>query len=976
MKKTLAKYGLFALILLLPTLAFASPMDFFQVPAGDKFKEIIIDPIWGALTGNNAAGSNPLGPLMAIFCSAIVGIAGVVVAYTLLAGTLATAHEGEVLGKRWSSMWIPIRISLGSAVMLPLPSGFCIMQVCVMWLAMQGIGLADKMWSTFASNPIDNAVYVMPDMSSQVRQIAGRMLELQACVYGYEQEQKLDQQKGGFGVGVFGLFTDDVTPKPTSNGQGVDYGPCGSTYQLTSAQIADNAGIDLSNTGKALTNGRQVAAGLWPIHAQQLRLMASDAKALAKTLGPTSQADVNKYLDFEASRYSTALNTALAGANQAAMNQDIREDMAKDGFLFAGAYYMQITTAQDQITQAVSAFPTVSVGSDAAQGIHGDAVHALNYASMFVENAQKANQTGLGADSNENSGLMAKVLTWFTQGKGFSMQSDATLNTNPIIRAKNLGNSMITYGWSVLGVGLGSGGLAGMLSGNIVGKLAGADTAFLGGITIVSPFVFALAFSLISTGFALAGYLPMVPYIIWMASMIGYCILLMEAIIAAPLWAFTHIVPDGDGVVGRGGQGYMLVLSLMIRPALMVMGLACSIVLMKPIGYVITSTFAAAYNLAVIQHSGWGGLTITIGGCILYFVILSATIHRIFSLIHAIPDNIMRWLGGGASHELGDHSTKMEGHSHHQNAAALGAVTGIGTSIASMGANLERGMEKRDANQRKATEEAWKQQQQATDAANDKKSRGEGQDRKEKGGTGAEATREAMDGDKDKPGQQGKGASATREALKGDPGQGKSKNPPDSKQGNNQDSTSPNDMNTGTGDQNGKPEGEQGGSEAPEKSVNDNPQEQTNPTAPTPGPNGAEATREGVDTGGAGMEAPTATKTQAQGSQANAQGSTNPALAPDRQVRDPEAKGGGTGTSAPREALLGQGGEQPAYDQKVTTPMESAAPQLTEQQPSAEGPKEDSQPSLPGLEPKAEAKPVLPDDGLRPMPEKKPREDD
>lgn len=951
-KKTLVNYGLIVLALLLPSLSFAASSSTpFEIPDGDKFKSIFLDTLFGPLVGNDAAGSNPLGPIIGEFCSAVMMIAGLVTAYTMMAGTLATAHEGEVLGKRWSSVWIPLRLSLGASVLMPLPSGYCVMQVCVMWLAMQGIGLADKIWATFLTNPVDNAAYVMPDMSSQVRQIAGRMLELQACRYGYEQEGQLDQDHGGYGEALFGIYTEDVAPTPTDSGQGMSYGPCGSTYQLTSAQIAENAGIDLSNTGRALTNARQVAAGLWPVHAQQLKLMATDAEALAKKLGPNSQADVNAYLSNVSARYSNAMNTALQGANQAALNQDIRDDMAKDGFLFAGSYYLQITTAQDQITQAVSAFPTVSVGSDAAQGLHGDAVHALNYASTFVENAQKAAQTGLGADSDANSGLMAKVLTWFTQGKGLDMQSDATLNTNPIIRAKNLGNSMITYGWSVLGVGLGSGGIAGIAAGNIGGKIVGADTAFLGGVTIISPFVFALAFSLISTGYGLAGYLPMVPYVIWMASMIGYCILLIEAIFAAPLWAFTHIVPDGDGVVGRGGQGYMLVLSLMIRPALMVMGMVASIVLMKPIGYVITSTFAAAYNLAVIQHSGWGGLTITIGGCILYFVILTATIHRIFSLIHSIPDSIMRWLGGGSHSELGDHSTKMEGHAHHQNAAALGAMTGVGSSIAAVGSNLERGMDKRDNQNRKRQDQAWQQQQASLDALNDKKSRGDGEDR--------DPNKKPIPGDKpdnDKPGP-------------GGPGKGQSKNATDS--GNVSETVAGVKDSTSSPAQN---ETQSSGDAANpvDKQVQDEASKDANPKTSESGQAGNE--------GGQGMEPPTSYTAKAQAMDAPAT-SPNPSVSRERPVRDPSPE---SGIQAHQEGVgavssaVGQGGpealskadDKPVFDKSVTTPL----PPPDVQTPGASTTL-DTQPALPGIEQRGEELRGLPVDGLRPMPEKKPRGD-
>ena len=85
----------------------------------------------------------------------------------------------------------------------------------------------------------------------------------------------------------------------------------------------------------------------------------------------------------------------------------------------------------------------------------------------------------------------------------------------------------------------------------------------------------------------------MIPYILWLGVLLGWVILIVEAVIAAPIWAVSHMAPDGDGVVGRGGQGYMLVLSLVLRPPLMILGLVCAIVLMKPL------------DISSILHS-WG----------------------------------------------------------------------------------------------------------------------------------------------------------------------------------------------------------------------------------------------------------------------------------------------------------------------------------------------------------------------------------
>jgi hypothetical protein len=94
--------------------------------------------------------------------------------YTIIAGTMSTAHDGELLGKKWSSIWIPIRTCIGTAAILPTMKGFCGAQAIVVWLAIQGIGLADIVWPQFASNPLcsDGQVYTGVDMTANVRKLA------------------------------------------------------------------------------------------------------------------------------------------------------------------------------------------------------------------------------------------------------------------------------------------------------------------------------------------------------------------------------------------------------------------------------------------------------------------------------------------------------------------------------------------------------------------------------------------------------------------------------------------------------------------------------------------------------------------------------------------------------------------------------------------------------------------------------------
>ena len=68
---------------------------------------------------------SPIAGVVMAFNAAVLFIAGILAAYTMMAGTVNTAHDGELLGRRWSSSWMPIRTAMGAASLLPVFQGFC-----------------------------------------------------------------------------------------------------------------------------------------------------------------------------------------------------------------------------------------------------------------------------------------------------------------------------------------------------------------------------------------------------------------------------------------------------------------------------------------------------------------------------------------------------------------------------------------------------------------------------------------------------------------------------------------------------------------------------------------------------------------------------------------------------------------------------------------------------------------------------------
>jgi len=66
----------------------------------------------------------------------------------VMASVMNTANDGEVMGKNWSTPNTIMRIVSGGGVLLPTPSGFSIIQIFVLVLALWGVGFANLTYKT------------------------------------------------------------------------------------------------------------------------------------------------------------------------------------------------------------------------------------------------------------------------------------------------------------------------------------------------------------------------------------------------------------------------------------------------------------------------------------------------------------------------------------------------------------------------------------------------------------------------------------------------------------------------------------------------------------------------------------------------------------------------------------------------------------------------------------------------------------
>lgn len=639
--------------------------DIFTPVTGDKSMQIL-QALFGGIPAFGGTGSDAFAAPIGTFNHLVLIVGGILTAYTILVGTMMTAHDGEVLGKQFHSIWIPIRTAVGSALVLPVFNGYCVAQVVVAWLLVQGIGLADQVWTSFTGNAnLVNAVTVGFNDPATYK-LAEDVLKATMCVAAMNAEVQANPSiysGANFGKTTINnpnlTITDPESGVTTTipgstvykfgNTNGTNSIPtdvCGSvtvaTYQGTSSDTASNI---------TAINGAQLDA---------LNTLFNSANTLITTAINTvvSQSTASTTYDTASMRasvnamilaYNASVKSKAAAAyTSASAFQTIANNASQDGWFLAGSWFMKLAAMQEEAQQAVSAVPSSTSISDATDDntVKQAIAKYMPILTQITANSMAQADFGITKQTKvDNAPDFAQSL--------ISKITVATISPseNPVMAMKRLGDSLLT----TISV------IAGLVAGGaLINVFTGAFTSgpAIGLLTFV-VMLMPLLTMIFLLGVTLSFVLPMLPMFIWIGAAIGWLILAVEAIIAAPLWVVMHLNPKGSDLVGTAGKGYMMVLSLMLRPVLMVFGLVAAIIMTNVVGQFIATVYTSIFTMSQ-QNSNWvvwliGAL---IAGPIIYGGMMYVFIKKMFSIIHIIPDQLLGWIGGGGP-SLGEYSRQM-----------------------------------------------------------------------------------------------------------------------------------------------------------------------------------------------------------------------------------------------------------------------------------------------------------------------------
>ena len=398
-----------------------------------------------------------------------------------------------------------------------------------------------------------------------------------------------------------------------------------------------------------------------------------------------------------------------------AVTQNIVQDITRSGWAEAGGWFQKVGQVRSTLVNITSA-PIASLERTAtditgekdprqklfnrsiamsvsvllkafrAEGeeLDAEAIGAVKFDNIF-------DGIGTGSDKSPDSTGFKKMITdklntassawmkWITEmatganGDGTNGEINANLFCGnngriggAINRMKCVGDAVAgtRVGLYILDAGLKTGAFAGRLGASAVSWIPGvgegvdnAADSFWDWLLALPVYHIALIGQYMDpVAFMFGVVLPSMPYMIFLIVIVGWLLGVLQTVLAIPLWALLHMTPE-QTFVGSQRQGYLMILSLFVRPALAIIGLFAAILVSDPlVTFVVNGFFAvreAVDGGATGAMSYIGALPMFLWWMIALSFLLIPVLQMCFGLPQILPGAVLQWIGAGVS-DLGE----------------------------------------------------------------------------------------------------------------------------------------------------------------------------------------------------------------------------------------------------------------------------------------------------------------------------------
>ena len=321
---------------------------------------------------------------------------------------------------------------------------------------------------------------------------------------------------------------------------------------------------------------------------------------------------------------------------------------------------------------------------------------AMNYAYKYWCDDKTTEAKGI------TTNMFWDAMHLFFGVKGlFSIQKNTEEDVHPLAQLVTLGKGMIDSAVR---------NMAYSFVFALGGGILGATEGHMGpALLAMSGFFTSIATVGLTAGFILFYILPFLPFIYFFFAVGKWVKTIFEAMVGAPLWALAHLRIDGDGFPTKASMnGYFLILEIFIRPILAVCGMLGGLAIFTAMAVILNELFEiVVYNVTGTDLAGGKNLsgpagnvneTTGVGGSVssdkfttfrrsivdeffftvVYAIVLYMIALSSFKMVDLVPNNILRWIGSGASSFADKSEDPAQGLTQY---AAVGGAT-IGGKLA------------------------------------------------------------------------------------------------------------------------------------------------------------------------------------------------------------------------------------------------------------------------------------------------------
>lgn len=619
--------------------------------------------------------SSTVSSAFAAFMSVInlfsVALGTLMFTYFAVVGTINTAQDGELMGKKWSSMWIPVRYVSVTVLMVPGVSGFSTAQHGMLWLARMGAGAASYAWTAAASHIAGGgdaqSTRVSPEAGSNLDLALRTIWRAEACATAYRAYFKLapadfgrswtSTQDGGYVArwgatnGINGLAADACGTLTTQSYTPPTLSPLIVYSDMGAQSPVVDAATPLEDQAamSRITSAERDAVDLVASLLSQSTLTTIDI-ACQQSCDADGKSTVENAINRAGQVYSGAMSGPINAVTQSAKDKHaVVQSLTKDGWIKAGAVMYSLASIESQTSTLQTWVPTVSSPPEGAETPLGITSSPDIYAESWESQLASPPATTLGKSIMSPGRSLARWL-------GTLIGGDPRNPKHALLQLKNSGDVLMDVcATAMTALGLVGKGMAGKVAGGLVsaGSLLGPVGAAAGAaIKGILEYGMYLVLPMYAVGITLSLVIPLQPVTLWLGSVMGWFIAIFEAILAAPVWLVAHLHPEGGDLSGKATVGYLILLEVVMRPVWMIGGLLAALVLSDIMVRLAGIVFWESVDS--VQSDTLTGPVSVIVLALLYCTLCFTLVRTAFGMIHDVPATIMRWIGGQhATHDKG-----------------------------------------------------------------------------------------------------------------------------------------------------------------------------------------------------------------------------------------------------------------------------------------------------------------------------------